>query len=40
MNELLSGFRGGRGLTLNVAFAPEMDVAEKDNSFELRLDIP
>jgi HSP20 family protein len=45
MNELLSniwsgnGNGGGNGL-FKGAIAPALDVAEKDNSFEIRMDIP
>ena len=41
MNELISNFWGGNGGgALSAAFSPELDIAEKDNSFELRMDIP
>ncbi len=42
MNELISNFWGsnGSGSALVASFAPALDVAEKDNSFELHMDIP
>ena len=42
MNELISNFWGGNGngTALSASFAPALDVAEKDNSFELHMDIP
>ena len=39
MNELISNIWGGNGTSLN-SFAPALDVAEKDNSFELHMDVP
>lgn len=40
-NELLANFWNGSGLNIpRSAFAPELDIAERDNSFELRMDIP
>lgn len=40
MNDLISSFWGGNGSVMNTSFAPALDIAEKDNSFELRMDIP
>jgi HSP20 family protein len=41
MNELFSNFWGPNGNgTLPTQFAPALDVAEKDNCFELHMDIP
>jgi HSP20 family protein len=41
MNDLITSFWGGNGSgPLSTSFAPELDIAEKDNSFELRMDIP
>lgn len=39
MNELISNIWGGNGTALS-SFAPALDVAEKDNSFELHMDVP
>lgn len=39
MNDLMSGFWNGNGL-FSTGFTPAIDVAEKDNCFELRMDIP
>ncbi len=41
MNDLITSFWGSKGAgPLSASFSPEMDIAEKDNSFELRMDIP
>lgn len=41
MNDLLSGFWNGSGPgAMTPAFSPAIDIAEKDNSFELRVDVP
>lgn len=40
MNELISNVWGGNGNALSASFAPALDIAEKDNSFELHMDVP
>ncbi|MCA9013352.1 MAG: Hsp20/alpha crystallin family protein [Planctomycetaceae bacterium] len=43
MNDLLSSFWSGNGDVGSVfkgGMAPALDIAEKDNSFEIRMDIP
>ena len=42
MNDLVSSIWGGNGngSAPTTAFTPALDIAEKDNSFELRMDIP
>lgn len=41
MNDLITSFWGGNGAgPLSTSFSPELDIAEKDNCFELRMDIP
>lgn len=41
MNDLLSGFWNGNGTGMSAtSFTPALDIVEKDNSFELRIDIP
>lgn len=43
MNDLLSNFWSGNGDVGSVfkgGMAPALDIAEKDNSFEIRMDIP
>lgn len=41
MNDLLSGFWNGNNTgSLVPGFSPAIDIAEKDNSFELRVDVP
>jgi len=41
MNDLITSFWGSKGAgPLSGSFSPELDIAEKDNSFELRMDVP
>lgn len=43
MNDLMTSFwrgNGNGGGVMSPTFSPEIDVAEKDNCFELRMDIP
>ncbi len=41
MSDLLTNFWGGSDRFLpSSSFAPEMDISEADNNFELRMDIP
>lgn len=40
MNDLISNFWSGNGVPSSASFAPAIDVVEKDNSFELRMDVP
>lgn len=40
MNDLMSSFWNSNLSPSTVSFSPAMDVVEKDNSYELRMDVP